>query len=200
MGMSYYKTIPGEMCDFHTYYERIADNLPNNCTVIEVGVADGHSAIFLAEQLLHRKKSFKMFMVDSMDYGGEEQYITVLTNIIQAGLKDSVTLYKLDSLVASCKFNDGFADFVFIDASHKYSETLADCRLWYHKVKTDGILAGHDMTSDENPEVKDAVNAAFKEGFVNTIHTKKGLGVWEVQRTGVDYQLNTWPHHIDPNV
>jgi len=185
------------MCDFHNYYDRIAERLPFGAKIIEVGVADGHSAIFLAEMMIKYNKDFEMVMVDNMDYGGEDQYVTVLTNIIKAGLIDKIRLLKLDSLVAACKFNDNWADFVFIDASHKYAETVADCRLWYHKVKTKkGILAGHDMSSVENPGVAQAVKDSFKEEFIEVIQTKDGLNVWQIKRTEFHYQLNTWPHHV----
>ena len=38
--------------------------------------------------------------------------------------------------------------FVFIDASHLYEQTKADIRLWYRKVKDEGILAGHDLNQE----------------------------------------------------
>lgn len=187
----YYKNIPGEMCDFRPYYDKIANQLKDNCKVVEVGVADGHSAIYLAEKLESLGKNFHLIMVDSMDYGGEEQYQTVFENIIKSGFQDSITLYKMDSLKACCKIVDGSQDFVFIDASHEYLPTLGDGRLWYHKVQPrKGILAGHDMTNPEHPGVAQAINEVFKPEFIKVIETEKEYGVWEVERFPGNYQLS----------
>ena len=39
------------MFDFYDFYDRIAKELPNDCKVCEVGVADGISALYLAKKL-----------------------------------------------------------------------------------------------------------------------------------------------------
>jgi predicted O-methyltransferase YrrM len=174
-----YKDIPGDMCDFRDYYHKVAKQLPSPCRVIEVGVADGHSAIFLAETLKNMGKNFQLVMVENMDYGKDEQQNALLTNIINSGLSDKIRLLALDSLIASCKFPDQWADFVFIDASHKYEQTKADIRLWFRKVRHGGILAGHDYYMDE-------VNQAVKEIIPDSevFNTEKGLGVWQIKMDG----------------
>lgn len=172
--------IPSDMCDFHAYYEQVAQSLPNPCRVIEVGCADGHSAIFLAETLHKLGKKFQLVMVENMDYGKEEQQNTLLVNIIKSGLADSIRLISLDSLNASCKFPDHWAHFIFIDASHKYEPTKADIRLWYRKVIHDGYLAGHDYNMDE---VGTAVREVIPSNRLEVIKTEKDLGVWAVKRT-----------------
>lgn len=175
-----YKEIPGDMCDFHAFYERIANELPSPCRVVEVGCADGHSAIFLAETLKRLNKKFELVMVENMDYGKEEQQNTLLVNIIKSGLADKIRLISLDSLNASCKFPDHWANFVFIDASHKYEPTKADIRLWYRKVIHGGYLAGHDYNMDE---VKNAVDEVIPKDRLEVVKTAKDLGVWAVKRT-----------------
>jgi predicted O-methyltransferase YrrM len=171
-----YKDIAGDMCDFHAYYREVAAFLPDNCRIVEVGVADGHSAIFLAETLTEMGKNFEMYLVENMDYGGDFQANTIMRNIIKSGLGEKITLIQSGSLDASCKWPDGWAHFVFIDASHKYEETKADIRLWYRKVMDGFILAGHDMT--EGNEVWQAVKEVMPSAVV--VDTKKGYGVWQV--------------------
>ena len=46
--------------------------------------------------------------------------------------------------IAANLFPDGTLDFVYIDANHTYEAVLNDIALWYPKVKSGGILAGHD--------------------------------------------------------
>lgn len=45
---------------------------------------------------------------------------------------------------AASYFDDGFFDFVYIDADHRYEAVKADLAAWYPKVRKDGILAGDD--------------------------------------------------------
>lgn len=181
MNKQTYSDIPGDMCDFHDYYRNIAQRLPNGARIVEVGCADGHSAIFLAECMANLHKKFEMVMVENMDYGKEEQQNTLLINIIKSGLAEHIRLISLDSLVASCKFPDNWAQFVFIDASHKYEQTKADIRLWYRKVQHGYFLAGHDYNENEGKEVFDAVNEVIgdRKGIYQTA---KGLGVWSVKK------------------
>lgn len=178
MASEYYKQIATSMTDFEDFYKKIAEQLPNNCVIAEVGVADGRSALFLADYLTKIGKSFKMYMIDNLDYGGYDQMATILGHIHKSGLSDRITFYHQGSLDSSCKFNDESLDFVFIDASHKYQETKADILLWSRKLKYNCILSGHDYTSPENPEVKQAVDELVSKDILNIEETLQGNGVW----------------------
>ena len=54
--------------------------------------------------------------------------------------------------VASNLFPDGSLDFVYIDANHTYEAVTEDIKIWYPKVKSGGILAGHDYLKLSYPE------------------------------------------------
>lgn len=188
------------MCDFAPFYNSLASDLPDNAVIAEVGVADGYSALYLAHWLDRIGKNFTLYMIDNMDYGGAEQMNTLMRHITKSGFSDRIILFPYNSLDASCKFPDNHFDFVFIDASHKYEETKADIRLWYHKVKEDCWLAGHDYFMEE---VNKAVNEVIPETFTRAtlydelgliqqkfkpkpcryVHnTAKNLGVWAVKK------------------
>lgn len=188
------------MCDFKPFYDSMANELPNNCVIAEVGVADGFSALYLAQKLELLEKRFTLYMIDNMNYGGSDQLNTLINNVSRSGLSRYINIMPYSSLDASCKFPDNHFDFVFIDASHKYQETKADIRLWYHKMKEDCWLAGHDYFMDE---VKNAVDEVIPATFTRaTIYypsgnlqqkftpepcrqvynTDKNLGVWAVQK------------------
>jgi cephalosporin hydroxylase len=151
------------MFDFAGYYERIANELPNDCKVVEVGVADGASSLFLAKALHERGKTFKLYMIDSLDYGKKKQLSEIIKNVMLSGLQDSIEIMPFDSLNASCFFNDGSLDFVFLDSSHKYADTKQEIRCWYPKLLDERILAGHDYFSEENKEVRQAVDELIPE-------------------------------------
>lgn len=167
------------MFDFQAYYDKIADWLPNECKIGEVGVADGASAIYLAEKLASLGKSFHFRMIDSLEYGKTDQLKTIMDNVLKSGLSQSIDIIPIDSLNASLKFPDKYFDFVFIDSGHTYELTKAEIRLWSRKVKDGGILAGHDF--DGCKEVEEAVVEVLKT--FNGYATEKRYGVWETIMT-----------------
>jgi len=54
------------------------------------------------------------------------------------------TLLRESSADAANELEDGFYDFVFIDADHSMKAVLNDLDHYYPKVKKGGIIAGHD--------------------------------------------------------
>ncbi len=194
----YYKQIETSMTDFEAFYLRMAEILPDDCKIAEVGCANGRSALFLADALHTLGKKFQMHMIDNMSYGAGDQRNTLINHIIKSGFNDCITLLDIGSLDASCTFPDGYFHFVFIDASHRYEQTKADIRLWYRKIIEGHILAGHDFFSPENPEVRAAVedvvpvvmiklNEKQPTTILNVEQTEAGHGVWWLKK---DWQVN----------
>jgi cephalosporin hydroxylase len=180
--------IGGQMFDFKEYYEMVAERLPNNCKIGEVGIANGKSAIYLAEKILSLGKKIDRFvLIDSMQYGGNYQIQTIINHLIKSGVGQHCELIIKNSLDASCEFPNNYFDYVFIDASHEYELTKADIRLWYRKVKGDGFLAGHDYNADEVNRAVDEVlskeivyvNQNFPTEILKLIDTENDFGVWE---------------------
>ncbi len=58
---------------------------------------------------------------------------------------------------AASQLDDDYFDFVYIDASHRYEDVKQDIDDWWPKVKTGGMLAGHDYLCG----VKQAVDERF---------------------------------------
>jgi cephalosporin hydroxylase len=177
-----YKGIAGDMCDFKQYYRSVAEKLPDACRVVEVGVADGHSAIFLAETLANMGKSFHLYMVDSLAYGGTDQANTIISNIVKSGLGQHITFMQMSSLDASCRWPDNWAHFVFLDSSHTYEQTKAEVRQWYRKVMFGHTLSGHDYNTEAGEQVYRAVNEVLSGVRFQNHATEKGLGVWSVKK------------------
>jgi len=42
------------------------------------------------------------------------------------------------------KYPDGYFDFVYLDGLHEHEEVRAEIPIWWHKVRSGGVLAGHD--------------------------------------------------------
>lgn len=199
----HWRTLDQRMFDFHEFYQNMARDMPDDAVIAEVGVAEGASAIFLAESLLNYGKKFTFHMIDSLDYGHEDQLRTIVRNIGDAGLGSYVDVIPLSSVEAACRAPDHHYDFVFIDASHKTEETKADLSLWYQKVKIGGVLAGHDYNNQEGADVRYAVDLMVPRTYIpnpnnlegpedarrgrrakgfEVIQTTKKLNVWKITK------------------
>ncbi len=66
-----------------------------------------------------------------------------------------------DSVESASKFKDGQLDYVYIDANHLYEPVKADILAWLPKVRTGGIIGGHDYDYAIRPSVKEAVHEIF---------------------------------------
>jgi hypothetical protein len=62
---------------------------------------------------------------------------------------------------------DNWLDFVFIDADHRYENVLQDIQLWTPKIKTAGLVIGHDYDNPKYPGVRRAVEDYFPNHTVS---------------------------------
>lgn len=66
---------------------------------------------------------------------------------------------------AAATVADGSLDAVYIDADHSKQGVLADLWLWRPKVRSGGIIAGHDYLDGSLPEGQFGVKSAVLEFF-----------------------------------
>ena len=67
----------------------------------------------------------------------------------------------LSSTEAAEKIKDGTLDYVFIDAEHNYESAMNDIKTWLPKVKSGGIISGHNYGDNTYNGVTRAVNECF---------------------------------------
>jgi predicted O-methyltransferase YrrM len=73
-------------------------------------------------------------------------------------------------------FEDKSLDYIFIDGDHSYEGALRDCELFFPKIKSNGIFAGHDWSFDG---VRKAVNEfKDKNGSPNIRMIKEDVWYW----------------------
>jgi len=71
----------------------------------------------------------------------DKQYASIL----EASTKrPNLQVLRMYSHEAAEEFEDGFFDFVYIDADHTYEGAKLDIQAWYPKIRKNGILSGHD--------------------------------------------------------
>jgi len=83
---------------------------------------------------------------------------------VQAKLEPlGVTLIRMLSVDAARQFADGSLDWVYIDANHSREAVTEDLNAWWSKVRSGGIVAGHDYVNGVNPWGVSGVKAAVDE-------------------------------------
>lgn len=126
----------------------------------EIGVWKGHSVAYLAHRL-RGKSGVEIVAVDTWDdrylvrnkeyiadYKRQMGHIMEMYNynLQAAGVRHIVTDVRERSHLAAKRFEDCYFDVVFIDADHRVENVIRDIIAWLPKVKSGGIISGHDYT------------------------------------------------------
>lgn len=158
--------IGGWSDDILPFYRDIAPELPNPCTVVELGTAQGRSAMFLDEVLValgHRDRS-AIWCVDSWE--DAPMRLGFYGHLFHLGTEEKASLLRpvrARTDHAHRLFEDGSIDLLFVDADHSEAGVLKDLALWAPKIAPGGILAGHDFDEREFPGVVSAVRKFWHE-------------------------------------
>lgn len=148
----------------------------------EVGVESGRYAY----ELLTRNPGLHLYCVDAwMPYKGYREHVTTgkLTSLFEDAERRlnglNVTFVKGWSVEMSAKFDDGSLDFVYIDANHDYAHVTEDLEAWVPKVRSGGIVSGHDYCGGKQRSgyVVEVVQA------VKDFTAKHGIRPWYVLGT-----------------
>jgi hypothetical protein len=182
-----WQDIPGWMGFGETYDEMVA-TCPDGGTIVELGVAFGRSAAYLARKVIDSGKDIKLWAVDPWwadwwlvpdqypthclrpTWGGEHSQFgrdlggpfSAFVHCMRTHAPDE--LERLN--VLRCKSSDaakilGPCHGVMIDANHNYEMVAQDIALWRPHMMPGGILAGDDFSLADFPGVVQAVNEAF---------------------------------------
>ena len=168
----------------------VADTLDENkpLKIVEVGVETGAYLDIYYPQL--ESITEKFYLVDMWQYEGNEDFVDKYSggnynNELEKGYDRVKRLYGDNPKVQMCKgssedwaekFEDGFFDYLYLDADHSKKSVLADLKSWYPKVKNGGIIAGHDVYCDQNNafrehfDVEGALAEFFTEDQQENIH------------------------------
>lgn len=87
-------------------------------------------------------------------------------------------LMHTDSVSASKEFPDHCLDFVFLDASHDYENVKQDILAWTPKIRSGGILCGHDYNGVGDRAGNFGVKRAVDEAFGDRVQKEDALIWW----------------------
>jgi hypothetical protein len=74
-----------------------------------------------------------------------------------------VHLINKDAVAAASDYHDGHFDALYVDERHDYDSVIADLTAWVSKVRSGGVISGHDYL--ECPELNFGVIRAVKDFF-----------------------------------
>jgi len=146
---------------------------------LEIGVASG----WTMNHFLQNLSNLKLIGIDPyigyMDGSREitqemldAQYLAAQDNISDFAPRGKILRGYSQDFVNS--FEDESLDYIFIDGDHSYEGALRDCELFFPKIKSGGIFAGHDWSFDG---VRKAVNE-FKDRNGSPNIRIVGVDVW----------------------
>ena len=148
-----YQNIDGWF-SFPGLYSNVVKLFPENSHFVEIGTWYGRSAAYMAVEIANSNKKIKFDCVDTWVGSDEEIHkkeLDVINNTLYEKflsniepVKNYINPIRMESLKAVELYKNNSLDFVFVDASHDYENVKKDIEAWYPKVRSGGILAGHD--------------------------------------------------------
>lgn len=116
-------------------------------TGAEIGVADAR----YSELLLQNINNLRLYSVDPYfpyegNWRSKDYQETAYKQAKERLSKYSKSvLMRMTGVQASLEIPDNSLDFVFIDADHAFDGVMVDIILWSKKVRSGGVVAGHDF-------------------------------------------------------
>jgi len=181
-------------CDFTSIYsEAVEEN--ESGLLVEIGSFLGKSAAYMAEEIKKSGKDLKVVCIDLFptpdelikfagDGAGQgeeharlsglpDSHInTFVNNIRQCDVEEFVIPVKSSSHKAHVLFADNSLNFVFLDAGHGYDTVKKDLELWWPKIASGKVMAGHDFFE----HVERAVRGFFEPLSVDV--ERRGSSWW----------------------
>jgi len=139
------------------FFPHVSNRLRFTGSGVEVGVKDGT----FSEHLLTHWKGHCLYSVDPWrefpedEYNDssnapqslhDERYRNTIKRLLPFAGRS--VIWRLTSKEAAELIPDKSLDFCYLDGDHRYEAIRDDIQLWFPKVRTNGILAGHDYIPD----------------------------------------------------
>lgn len=152
-------------------------------TGAEIGVSKGRYARALCERI----PSLKLYCIDPWE--AYDDYIEhhdeagqIVLNKLFEVAKERLAPYnhefvKKYSMDAVKDFKDESLDFVFIDGNHSFQYVINDIAEWSKKVRTGGIIAGHDYWNSPDRREWDTKDMT-PEDVIKLCQVKAAVDAW----------------------
>ena len=139
---------------------------------VEIGVLTGYFSdvllMYSSLRCLHSVDPWREFgdtvyhdIANTAQAEHDKKYAETRERLKKYGSRSDIL--RMTSAEATKKIPDASLDFVFIDANHSYEACKEDIELWWPKMKSGGIFAGHDYVDGEFPSGTFGVRRAVDE-------------------------------------
>jgi hypothetical protein len=123
--------------------DKLLQKIPKGGVTCEAGVASGD----FSRKMLKTIRPSKHYMVDAWNYPGrydEDVYQSVLDSFAGEIATGQVEVIRSEAYTGILSLPDKSIDFLYIDTSHSYKDTVMELDAAMAKITDDGIIAGHD--------------------------------------------------------
>lgn len=145
---------------FRPFFKNVSVKYPNSVGV-EIGVYEGYNSIGVCRFC----KPKKLYLVDpylkyeeviegGFDAYSQEDWNALYNRAVEKLKGLPVEFVRETSERASVLLPDEL-DYAYLDGNHKIDNVVADMDFWYPKIRSCGMLGGHDILE---PEVQQAVS------------------------------------------
>lgn len=152
-------------------------SMPKGSVCAEIGVYRGQ----FSKAILEIVTPLRLHLIDPWVYqpsyteswfGGEIGGSPAVMNKLYRGVVErfareiregQVVLHRGFSAEIATEFPDGYFDWIYLDANHKYEAVKSDLNAFYSKVKTSGLIAGDNYGDNPAWWWKDGVKRAVDE-------------------------------------
>ena len=132
-------------CKILTSRDKLANQIAPDSLAAELGVDTGD----FSKRLLDSKKIKHLYLVDPWNSGryGAEKYLYVKTRFKSETTSNKVTIARARSseFLRSAKEQGLVFDFIYIDTTHTYEQTLEELCLSAEVLSPDGLICGDDF-------------------------------------------------------
>jgi hypothetical protein len=172
----FWQSIQGWAGGIDPVYHSLVASAEDGAHFVEVGSWRGSSSAYMCVEIANSGKKIRFDCVDTWRGSLDEEIHQTDPGVVNDTLfdefnknlervRDYYTAHRMTSVEASHLYQDNSLDFVFIDAQHTYEAVLEDILAWLPKVKSGGILAGHDIF---HIPVKKAVEQQLGTDYTDT--------------------------------
>lgn len=128
-------------------FDIAVQNAPvSGAVFVEAGTYRGKSSICLYDKIVESGKEVTLYTIDNWSLVLPHDQPGDINKDIFIENKEArtINLIEEDSVIACDLFQSESIDFLFIDNNVQSNSLLAELQKWYPKVKTNGIISGHD--------------------------------------------------------
>lgn len=173
------------------FLREVAKELTAEPIAVEIGVLNGD----FSEKILSYLNPQTLILIDPYEVGGES-YKSGECSVYSTEADYKKLIAKFDNEISQGRiivrrnysydvveyYRNGQFDFIYIDASHLYSDAKRDLKDWLPKLKVGGLIGGHDYIYHDNFGVIPAVDEFCKEHNFEMIIFNENGGDFALKR------------------